>query len=226
MSVERPLLAIITARGGSKGLPGKNMRMLCGQPLLHYSIEAAKKSSQVDRVVVTSDDPAILGFAQQSGVVALQRPAHLATDSASSLDVIRHVFETQKDHADFILLQPTSPLRTSAHINESIALYRREKAGSVIGVKEYGPDPFKCFVLGPKNDLQPLVKPDFKPRQELPMTYLCNGAIYVCGRQTFLKQNTLFVETCLPYVMNADISIDIDTLEDLQATEKLMQSNR
>lgn len=226
MSSERPLLAIITARGGSKGLPGKNMRLLCGHPLTYYSIEAAKKSSQIDRVVVTSDDPAILDFARQCGVVALQRPEHLATDSASSLDVIRHVFETEKDHADFILLQPTSPLRTSAHINESIALYRSEKAGSVIGVKEYGPDPFKCFVLGPKNDLQPLVKPDFRPRQQLPMTYLCNGAIYVCGRETFLKQNTLFVDTCLPYVMSSDISYDIDTLEDLQAVEKIMQAGR
>lgn len=225
------IYAIITARGGSKGIPRKNLRILVGKPLIAYSILAAMQCAAIDRCMVSTEDEEIKQVSLTWGAEVIDRPAILAGDTSLSRDVVRHALKTlaeKKQMPDyFVLLQPTSPLRNAQHITECVQLLLASTAaGCVISVIEAEHHPYKtCLFMD--DQLKPVR--DFTsmeaPRQILPKAYRPNGAIYIMKSETFLANQAFFVPPCLPYVMNAEESIDIDNEADLALAASKMQAN-
>ena len=223
------VIAIIPARGGSKGLPRKNLRSLAGKPLIAYSILAARECSQISRCIVSTEDPEIKQLSLEYGAEVIDRPADLATDLALSADVVRHVLETLSGTGHqpeyFVLLQPTSPLRTSRHIQQCLQAFLASSAACAISVTETEHHPYKDFNLD-QGFLHPLFGAEYlsQPRQRLPAVYRQNGAIYVMKSRAFLEHNGFFVEPALPYIMENKDSIDIDSGFDLLVAELLLKS--
>jgi CMP-N,N'-diacetyllegionaminic acid synthase len=221
------ILGIIPARGGSKGVPGKNIKLLAGKPLIAHSIGAAL-NSELARLIVSTDDEAIAEVAKLYGAeVPFIRPAELASDHARSLDVSTHALLSMEEldgvkYDAIMLLQPTTPFRTTADINEAIALIRNNpNADSVISVVDVeGHHPARMKFL----DKGVLVDPPFceayenQNRQELTPMYIRNGALYLTKRETIL-QKSYKGNTCLALVMPAIRSSNIDTLHDFDYAE-------
>jgi CMP-N-acetylneuraminic acid synthetase len=224
--------AIVPARGGSKGFPGKNLALLAGRPLIRHTIDAAFDAVGIDRVVVSSDDPAILACAAAAGAETLRRPAELAMDDTPTSPVIAHLLE-QLAHPDqlanltLVLLQPTSPLRTAADIEGALAEYRRPVTDSVISVYEPQHSPLKSFVADAHGYIHGIVdeRMPFMPRQSLPKAYYPNGALYVFNAASFLLNQAIPLGRCRPFVMPGERSIDIDTPADLQVAESWLRKH-
>lgn len=221
-------LALIPARGGSKGVPRKNVTDLGGKPLIAWTIEAALKAETLSRVFVSTEDAEIAEVAARHGASVIDRPKALAGDEARTEDVVLHAL----DHLDaggeieehFALLQPTSPLRTARHIDGLVrdALQAGAQcAWSVIPAEHH---PWKMLVkkggvLEPLSDVKNLSA----PRQALPPAYRQNGAIYWLACDLFKKHRTFFVPPVHAYEMTAEASVDIDTAEDLQRCQTLLE---
>jgi CMP-N-acetylneuraminic acid synthetase len=222
----KKIVAIITARGGSKGLPRKNILDLNGKPLIAHTVDAAINSKVFEKVIVTTDDKEIKNVSLQYGVEVIDRPKELATDTASSLDVIEHALldlqANGENYSHFILLQPTSPLRNAIHIQEAWKKYSEEEASSLISVVEVEHTPFK-MLIEKDGKIEPLTQWEdlTKPRQKLPKAFLPNGAIYISEVKMFLNKKNLFKNPLSVYIMNQNDSIDIDTKEDLEKTNLL-----
>lgn len=227
--MNKNLVAIITARGGSKGLPRKNVLNLLGKPLIAHTINAAKESEIFQKIVVSTDDEEIKDISLQYGANVIDRPRHLATDTASSLDVIEHTLtELHKngdDFSHFILLQPTSPLRTSEHIKKAWDEYVHNNATSLVSVTKEDHSPYKLLVET-KNGIEPLFGYDYltMPRQKLPNTYRINGAIYIAKTIVFLKSLNLFQAPMISYIMSKETSFDIDDLSDFNQVEYILKN--
>lgn len=223
------IIAIIPARGGSKGLPRKNLLSLAGKPLIAHSILAALECSQISRCIVSTEDPEIRQASLEYGAEVIVRPAELATDLALSADVVRHVLETLSGAGHqpeyFVLLQPTSPLRTGHHIQQCLQEFFAASAACAISVTETEHHPYKDFTVD-HGFLHPLFGAEYlsQPRQRLPTAYRPNGAIYAMRSRTFLEHNGFFVEPALPYIMDNEDSIDIDSSFDLLVAELLLKS--
>ncbi|MBL7068254.1 MAG: acylneuraminate cytidylyltransferase family protein [Candidatus Omnitrophica bacterium] len=224
------VVAVIPARGGSKGLPGKNIIDLCGRPLIAYTIEAALKSAYTDRVIVTTDNEEIAKVSEEHGAeVPFMRPKHLAQDSTHTPPVIEHAvnfIEKRGYGIDLIVtLQPTSPLRTKDHIDKAIEILKRSGCGSLMSVMETAYPPY-WVVHVKKNRAFPLVNDgtDYfrKESQQLPKTYQPNGAIYVTKRETLFNEKAIISKDCGVLVMNRKISMDVDTIEDLEKIKSLI----
>ncbi len=230
------VLGIITARGGSKGIPGKNVRPLLGKPLIAYTIEAAKKSGALDRLILTTDDLKIADVAKQYGCeVPFMRPAELAQDGSQHLPVLQHAVTWLKEHEGYypdyiMLLQPTAPLRQAFHIKEAVDLLIRHQADSVISVASV-PDhfsPYKSMVIGADGFLRlatgdPVYKRVAR-RQDLPKTYWSVGSIY-CFKTglLFLPEGSNFYgEKVIPHVIDWKYVADIDTPADWETAEKAL----
>lgn len=219
------MLALIPARGGSKGLPRKNVLPLAGKPLIAWSIEAALAAPSVRRVLVSTDDPEIAEAARVAGAeVPWLRPAELATDTATSLDVALHALD-QADPASewLLLLQPTSPLRTAGDIEAAAAL-RGPGVDAVIGVCEAQTHP----ALALREDAEGFVAPYIEGvtatrRQDLPKAYAINGAVYLVRVSTLRDERTFKPAHTRPYRMPAERSIDIDTAWDFVVAEFALQ---
>jgi CMP-N-acetylneuraminic acid synthetase len=215
------IIAIIPARGGSKGLPRKNVLDLNGKPLIAHTIEAALKSNIFSKIVVTTDDKEIREVALKYGADVIDRPKELATDGASSLDVIKHTLLTlqinEEKYSHFILLQPTSTLRNENHINEAWNKYTTEEVSSLVSVTAVVHPPQKMLILDNNNSVKPLTQWEdlTKPRQQLPKAFLPNGAIYISEVDKFLEKKNLFVIPLSMYIMTFEESVDIGTKEDL-----------
>lgn len=222
-------LGIIPARGGSKGLPRKNLASLLGKPLILYTIEAALESKNLDRVIVSTDDVEIKNVALSAkGVEVIDRPASLASDDAPTILAIEHVLaELKNKHAyspdAVVLLQPTSPLRTSGDINSAIELFSAKKPDSVVGVCEASHSPYLSLHLSGEF-LEPLFGwENFqKRRQDMAKTYLPNGSVYVSSPQVLSGKGTFYTDRTLPYVMPKERSIDIDSESDLRLAEAVL----
>ncbi len=220
-------LALIPARGGSKGLPRKNVAPLGGKPLIVHSIEAARAAARVDRVAVSTEDQEIAAVALAAGAEVIERPPALATDAARSADVALHALEAAgSGGADLlVLLQPTSPLRSAAEIDACLARFdaaRAEgRAASTLSVAAVEHHPYKCFRLKADGALDPLfgVEASETPRQLLPEVVRPNGAIYALPADVFRQERRFFVPPVLPYLMDAAASVDIDTAWDLAFAE-------
>ena len=227
---DRRVLALIPARGGSKGLIGKNILPVNGRPLLAWSIEAARGARDVDHVALSSDDDAIMAAARAYGCdVPFRRPAELATDSATSLDVVLHALDSLPGHDVVILLQPTSPLRTAADIDAACARFAATGAPSCVSVAPVQQSPYWMYRLAENQLLQPILEPPsgVSRRQDLPAVYALNGAIYIADAAWLRRSRTFVTRDTVAYVMPADRSLDIDTAADFEAfnTAVTMESN-
>jgi CMP-N,N'-diacetyllegionaminic acid synthase len=217
-------LALITARGGSKGLPGKNTRLLAGRPLIAWTVDAALQASgiQARDVICSTDSRDIADAALAAGArVPFLRPAALATDDASSLSAALHAIDWLETHEGLtydtlLLLQPTSPLRTHTHIDEAMALLAAAPADAVVGVYRAHASPFRMFVPRTDGLLQPLLPVEERPhqRQLFPDVLTENGAIYLTRIAALRSTGSFHGGRCLPYVMSARDSLDIDSAAD------------
>jgi CMP-N-acetylneuraminic acid synthetase len=224
----RNIIAIIPARGGSKGIPKKNIVKLDGKPLIEYSIAAALNSKLKMQVVVSTDCAEIAAVAKSLGAKVIMRPESISGDKALTIDAVEHAVTTCEAEqgatfSEILLLQPTSPLRTVADIEESHKLFDF-RVNSVISVTEVEHHPYKDFVV--KNgELEQLfdIESLSKPRQELPKIFRQNGAIYWVRRNVLFKSGSFYSQPCLPYVMPSERSIDIDNYSDINMAELLLK---
>lgn len=225
----KKVLAIIPARGGSKRLPRKNILDLGGKPLIAWSIEAALKSDLIDTVLVTSDDEEILEISKKYGAQTIKRPESLASDTASSFDAIEHAINSLDDVFEYIiLLQPTSPLRNTQHINESIMLLEEKEADAIISVCEMGHSPLWSNTLANDNSLKNFIGNEVKNKrsQDLETYYRLNGAIYICKREELLKEESFFItKNIYAYIMDTFDSVDIDNKIDFELAKILMKES-
>jgi CMP-N-acetylneuraminic acid synthetase len=226
------VLGIITARGGSKGIPGKNIHLLRGKPLLQYTAEAALASSKLARVILTTDDPAIAEVGRRCGVeVPFMRPAELSRDDTPSVPVVQHAVKflaEQGDHYDAIcLLQPTNPLRQASDIDGAIEMLERTGADSVISFVDVGEKhPARMKFLSPEGKvLEPPFAEQFEGqrRQDLQPLYLREGSIYLTRTPVLLEQNTLKGHDCRAWIMPKERACAIDEPFDLFLAEQLLR---
>ena len=214
------IIAIIPARGGSKGIPRKNMVDFHGKPLIQWTIDAAVASSCITDIVVTSDSIEILEYVKKTPkIICIERPKELALDTTKTEPVIAHALAFIEQQYDYlIVLQPTSPLRTTAHITAAFATFIKSKATALISVCGVEHHPYKSFKVGVNGYLEGIINNEFPffPRQSLPLIYRPNGAIYIVLVKEFLKNNLLFTNKTLHFIMSTSNSLDVDTLEDLK----------
>lgn len=218
-------IAFIPARGGSKGIPKKNIKPLGGIPLISHTIREALKCAEIDRVIVSTDSDEIAAVAVESGAeVPFLRPAHLATDQSPGIDPVLHCLEQMKAVEVLVLLQPTSPFRTSEHIRESLALFQKTQS-SVVSVSEANKHPAWMYTVDQTMTMQRLMDIDFWRRQDLPKIYCPNGAIYIASREQLVNEKSFLISTTKAYSMSRMHSLDIDTLEDWEYAEYLIARN-
>ena len=219
MYKNKTFLAIIPARAGSKRLPNKNILDLAGKPMIVWTIEAAKASKYIDTIVVTSDSSTILKIANELSVGIVERPEVLASDTASTFDVVQHAVGHLKKRFDYIiLLQPTSPLRSEKHIDEAIELLIKKNANAIISVCKTSHTPNWSNTLPKNGSLANFLNSESvnKRSQDYDEFYRLNGAIYICKIESLLKNKSLFLrESIFAYIMNRKSSIDIDESIDL-----------
>lgn len=223
---KKTFFAIIPARGGSKRLPRKNILELGGKPLIAWTIEAALQSKYIDTVLVTSDDNEILKVAESYGAMTIKRPPHLASDTATSFDAIKHAIENTKQHDYVILLQPTSPLRDSNHIDDAIELLDGKEADAVVSVTEMEHSPDWSNTLPPDGSLVGFLKEEVlnKRSQDLETQYRLNGAIYISETNKLLKDKSFFLkDRVFSYKMDNKSSVDIDEEIDFKLAEFLCE---
>lgn len=225
----RPVLALVPARGGSKGIRKKNLALLNARPLVWYTLQAAQASPAVDAVWLSSDDDEILQVGRDAGVQLIRRPDELASDQASAVGVVEHFLCTLPANIMLqdpvvLYLQPTSPLRTSRHISEALHMMRSRAVPSVMSVVEQRHSPFKCFKLDGQGLLQSLFDETLSNarRQDLPATYLPNGAIYAFLASEFKTRGGFPSNGSAPYIMNDRDSVDVDSPDDLARVNELM----
>lgn len=220
---QRRVLAVIPARGGSKGLPGKNILPVEGKPLIGYTIDAAHSSGAIDRTILSSDDQTIMAAAQALGCdVPFCRPDALATDTATTVDVILHALDALPGYDVVMVLQPTSPLRTSSDIDEACRIFSDSGAPACVSVSPVEQSPYWMYTIGDDDRLRPVVpnRPATTRRQDLPTAYAPNGAIYIADVAWFREQRAFITEQTVPYVMPLARSVDIDNADDFAEFKK------
>jgi CMP-N-acetylneuraminic acid synthetase len=220
-------VALIPARGGSKGVARKNLRKLAGKPLFHHTVDAARGSRHIGEIYLSSEDDEILASGRDAGCRTIRRPAALAQDDSTAAEVVLDFFGQANISGDpfIVYLQPTSPLRTSAHIDEAVDAMMTAKADSLVSVLELEKSPFKSFIFGEDGRLKPLFDEKFsnRNRQGLPKAYIPNGALYVFRKSLFLARGGFPSEGGLPYIMSPADSVDIDSQDDLIRAHRLME---
>lgn len=223
-------IAIIPARSGSKGMKDKNIKELCGKPLLAYSVEAALRSGIFEKVHVSTDSAQYQEIGRRYGAdVPFLRSAETSTDTASTWDAMRFVLQEYKERGEVFdtitVLQPTSPLRTSEDIKRAYSFFLEKNANMISSVCEMEHSPLWCNVLPEDLSMKDFEdeKLAFLPRQELPVYYRENGAIYMMRTQHLFKAENIYKDGCYAFVMERDHSIDIDEELDFLLAETIMQ---
>ena len=227
------IIAIIPARGGSKGVPRKNIRLLGNKPLIAYTIEVAKNSKYLKRILVSTEDKEIKQIALEWGAEVIDRPEELAKDETLTIDVLIHVFDYLKSSESFepdlvVVLQPTSPLRIVEDIDESIRLFLSSKdAISLVSVTEYEATPFWALKLS-NGFVSPMFDEKYfrMRRQDIPPAYKPNGAIFISKPETLRKYRTFYTPRTLGYIMPPERSIDIDTEFDFMLAEFFLERQK
>lgn len=222
------VLAIIPARGGSKGLPRKNILPVNGRPLIAWTITAAKDSEAIDTLVLSSEDDEIIEVAKEWGCeVFFRRPDELAMDKSKSVDVVLHSIKELPGYEYVMLLQPTSPLRLSSDIDAAFSLMRKSGATSCVSVCEVSQSPYLMHFLSENYKLTG-VMPAFEGinrRQDLPPIYMLNGAIYIAKIDQFLISKSFLNLDTVGYEMPIERSIDIDSPKDFEEFVRTVQNN-
>lgn len=229
------VVAIVTARGGSKGVPRKNVRMLGGKPLLAWTVEAARGASRLTRVILTTDDDEIAALGRTLGIeVPFIRPAELALDVTPTLPVVQHAvswLETTGERYDaIVVLQPTSPLRTAATIDGCVQCFEATGADSVVTILPVPPEHNPHWVyFRDANGLLRLSTGESAPiarRQDLPPAFHREGSVFVVRRDVVMDRNSLYGERVVGYPVDPADSIDIDSVEDWARAEAVIAARR
>ena len=226
------VIALIPARGGSKGVKRKNLRNVNGYPLIAYSIRAALLSDIVDQVWVSTDDGEIGQTAKKFGAMVIERPDYLAKDSSSAVEVVEHFKNTLSESLSeqdtmLVYLQPTSPMRNSLHIDTALLGMEHANISSLVSVIKCISSPYKAFKLNEDDMLQSLFgeRLSNSNRQDLPQCYYPNGAIYAFMLKDFKNGGGFPSDGAFPFVMTDRDSGDIDSEDDLNAVEKIMEKS-
>jgi len=226
----KTILAVITARGGSKGLPNKNLLLLAGRPLVAWSVLQAKASRYVDRVIFSSEDARLIKAAKAAGAdVPFVRPKELAQDSTPGMLPFLHAITAIPEKYDYVmLLQPTSPLREPEDIDACIRLCMASGAPACVSVKEVSDNPYWTYRLGASGRLRSTMgcRKTIERRQDLPKVYALNGSIYIAEREHVLRKKTFITPRTAGYVMPEERSADIDTAIDFKLVELLLKEKR
>lgn len=224
------ILALIAARGDSKGLPNKSILNLGNKPVITWTIEQAKECTYIDNVIVSTDSNAIADIARQYGAnVPFMRPQILASDSSKIMDVIIHAITSvesmEKKYDILVLLQPTCPLRKASDITKAIEIYFDKKAEAVVSVTETEHNPLWANILPADRCMSNFIRPDVlnKNRQELPTYYRLNGSIYISSFDYIRRNKSFFGEKAYAYVMPRERSIDIDSIVDFLHVKAIME---
>jgi len=224
----KSVLAIITARGGSKGVSRKNILPIGGKPLIQWTIDAASASKYIDRLILSSDDPEIMTVAAEGGCdIPFRRTPELADDSVSSIEVVVDALNRVPGFDIALLLQPTSPLRNVSDIDEALECMLAEGAPACVSLRAAADHPYWTFRLASTGRLVHYASPDLDlplRRQDLPAAWCLNGAIYAAQTEWFLRERTFLSEQTIGYPMPAERSLDIDTQEDIQRFRFLVES--
>jgi N-acylneuraminate cytidylyltransferase len=233
------VLGLVLARAGSKSVPRKNVYPLLGKPLIGYTLEAARTARSITRLIVTTDDPEIAAIALRFGAeVPFLRPAELAQDETTDYPVVRHALDSLEGKDGYrpdviVQLRPTSPLRTSRHIDEAVALLRaRPDADSVRGVCRPQQNPHKMWRMSADGVLHPLLEvpgvaePFNAPRQTLPVVWWQNGYVDAFWRRTVLEQRSLTGARVLGYVIEEPEYVDVDSLHDIRVLELILRARQ
>jgi len=225
------VLGLIPARAGSKGIPDKNIVPLGGKPLICWTINAACESNICDRLIISTDSRKIADLAKNHGIeVPFLRPPRFSTDSATTFSVARHCLSWMSKHEQYspeylLLLQPTSPFRTAQDIINAFSLVDREKADAVVSVCPANPHPCLSMQINHEGCLKRLFPSTsrYSRRQDMPMAYALNGAVYFIRVSTFLEQKTFLPEQTRAYIMPRERSLDIDSPWDLYLSQLIMK---
>lgn len=229
----RSILAVIPARGGSKGILRKNIKMLGGKPMLAWSIEAAQKSKYIDRIIVSTEDEEIAKISLELGAeVPFMRPEELAMDTTPGVDPILYTIKRLEENSDqkydfILLLQPTSPLRNEAHIDESIEILLKnlQEFDSLISVTELEHPVYWNRIIDKNKKLSSFIEYDKVEnyrRQDFDVVYRLNGAIYLIDTNIFIKYKNFETEKTMAYVINGKFATDVDCMDDFQLVEYYM----
>lgn len=222
------ILGLIPARGGSKGVPHKNRRLVAGRPLIQYTLDAALASTALTQVAVSTDDPEVADIARAAGVLVVDRPPEIAGDTSPVIDAVRHADATLRSRGlpaaqGIVLLQPTAPLRTAADIDAAVALFIDGDLNPVCSVCRCEDNhPARMYTLDPAGHMASLM-PDLASmrRQDLPAVYHRNGAMYVFGQRE-LALGTIICPSMTPYVMDQQQSLNVDTEFDLLVLQAVL----
>ena len=226
----RRVLAIIPARAGSKRVKNKNIKPLAGKPLIQWTFEAVLSSKYVDCTYVTTDSREIFKLAEENGFLCPElRPHHLASDTATTNDVLIHVvnsLEMKDEKFDyFLLLQPTSPLRTTTDIDDAIEVLYQSKKKNLVSLSLCEHSPLFSNTLPENNSLQGFINPQAIARtQDLPNYYRLNGAIYIYSRDYIGKISEVYCDDSVAYISRKGTDVDIDTYDDFDYAEYLIRS--
>ena len=230
------VLGLITARGGSKGIPRKNVLPLAGKPLIAWTIEAARESRSLSRLIVSTDDEEIADVCRRwGGEVPFMRPPELSQDDSPHLEAVLHALEWMESdegrQPDYVLLlQPTSPLRTADDIDAAIALAEDNGAGGVLGVSAVKAHPYQLRKIAADGTLSEFIVNSPPPgtsqtrRQAFPELYCVNGAIYVTRRDALVEQKTFQPRLTFPYVMPMCRSLQIDEPWDMHVANLILEN--
>lgn len=230
MGSDLNILAIIPARGGSKGLPGKNIKLLNGKPLIGYTIEEAKKSKYITRLILSTDCVEIAKVGLQFGIEnPFMRPLELATDTSLAIDNYEYTLKRMKEEFGFsadvlVVLQPTSPLRTVEDIDNAIDIFLEKNADSVIGICETHHPINWTRRLDEKGRIRNYLTEEIGyNRQESKVLYVPNGAVFVFNTNLLLEHKKYYFENTYPYIMSKEKSLDIDDQFDFDLVEIIMK---
>ncbi|MEM6718805.1 MAG: acylneuraminate cytidylyltransferase family protein [Bacteroidota bacterium] len=227
------ILAVIPARGGSKGVPGKNKKLLHGKPLIQYSIDAALQSKYISEVLVTTDDAEIIEIAKSLGAnVPFVRPPHLAEDTTPTLPVIQHAVSFLQDEGKqfdaICLLQPTSPFRPEGFLDRALETFQEKQTDSLVSVLEvpHQYNPHWTFEANEQGILQIATgeKNIITRRQELPKAYHRDGSIYITKTKVLMEENSLYGNSLSYIVSDKKYYVNIDTLEDWEKATELAKT--
>jgi len=230
MKKKEKILAIIPARGGSKGILRKNLTLLAGKPLIRYTITEAKKSKHLSHIVVSTEDVEITNLVEKYGVDVVKRPDELSADDTPTSPVVQHVikFLQEKENQNFniiVVLQPTSPLRLVSDIDGAIEMFMKYKCDSVVTVSEVQHPPHWMYTIE-RNALVPIIKgKNILRRQDTPKIFQLNGAVFVTSKEYLFKNNLIFSGEIRPYIMPIERSVDIDSPLELKLAELILKSN-
>lgn len=224
------ITALIPARGGSKRLPRKNVKLLCGKPLIAWTIEAAKKSRYIDSIIVSTDDIEIKHISEHFGAsVPFLRPESLSNDTASSFDVIKHAIELlkiDKENHLIVLLQPTSPLRTAKELDEALEFFLSKKANGIVSISECEHSPLWSNTLPESLMMSEFIRPEVqgKRSQDLCNFFRLNGSIYIYNTLSLLEQEKIFFDdNVYGFETSLETAVDIDTALDFLVAETIMK---